>query len=87
MRYGGRGGMVRTSWKEVRTWVGRSAMLLPSETHTNPPPLSQSLPPPSSLTPPSPDTDPCSPVCTLPHTANWLALTDSAPIKEKIEEK
>ena len=57
----------------------------PSEAHTNPLPLNQSLPPPSSLTPLSPDAEPCFPVCMLPHTANWLTLTDSAPIKEKIK--
>ena len=62
-------------------WIGRSVLLLPSEAHTNPLPLSQSLPPPSSLTPLSPDIAPHSPVCVLPHAANWLTLTNSAPIK------
>ena len=68
-------------------WVGRSVILFPSEAHINPPPLNQSLPPPSSVTPLSPDVEPHSPVCMLPHTANLLALTDSAPIKEKITGK
>ena len=63
-------------------WVGRSTILLPSEAHKNPPPLNQSLLPPSSLTPLSPDAGPHSPVWMLPHAANWLALTDSAPIKK-----
>ena len=66
-------------------WVERSAILLPSEAHKNPLPLNQSLLPPSSLTPLSPDAELCSPVCMLPLAANWLALTDSAPIKEKIK--
>ena len=66
-------------------WVGRSVIMLPSEAHTNPPSLNQSLPPPSSLTPSSPSAEPHFPVCMLPHAVNWLALTDSAPIKEKIK--
>ena len=66
-------------------WIGKSALLLPSEAHTNPPPLNQSPLPPSSLTPLSPDIEPHSPVCMLPHAASWLALPNSAPIKEKIK--
>ena len=62
-------------------WIGRSVLLLPSEAHTNPPPLNQSPPPPSSLTPLSPDVEPHSPVGMLLHAANWLALANSAPIK------
>ena len=67
--------------------VGRSVILLPSEALTNPLPLNQSLLPPSSLTPQSPDAKPCFPVCVLLHTVNWLAITDSAPIKEKIKKE
>ena len=68
-------------------WVGMSVRLLPSEAHTNPLPLNQSPLPPSSLTLLSPDIEPHSPVCMLPHTVNWLTLTDSAPTKEKITGK
>ena len=64
-------------------WVGRSVILLPSEAHTNPLPLNQSLPPPSSLTPPSPDAEPCFPVCMLPHAANWLNFNRFSPYKRK----
>ena len=80
MGNGGRGSMARL-WEEVRMWVGRSVILFPSEVHTNPLPLNQSPLPPSSLTPLSPDAEPHFPVCVLPHAANWLALTNSSPIK------
>ena len=66
-------------------WIGRGVLLLPSEAHRNHLPLNQSLLPPSSLTPLSPDVEPHSPVCMLPHAVNWLALTNSAPIKERIK--
>ena len=58
-----RKGYGESSEEEVRMWVGRSAILLPSEAHKNPLLLNQSLPLPSSLILLSPSAELHSQVC------------------------